>query len=77
MKKRLIGYGKNKHTGGGKGHTKASYKRSKSAPPGFGAVGEQKSPPENKKINIKIKKYVGERKKKKQYYDIELLHGDG
>ena len=39
-KKRLIGKGGNKDTGGGKGHTRPSMKRSKSAPAGFGAIGE-------------------------------------
>ena len=33
MKKRLIGKGGNKETGGGKGHTRPSTKRTKSAPP--------------------------------------------
>ena len=33
MKKRLIGKGGNKHTGGGKGHTKPTRERGQSAPP--------------------------------------------
>lgn len=43
MKRKLIGLGKNKHFGGGKGHKRPSMSRSKSAPPGFGALGEQKN----------------------------------
>ena len=39
-KKKLLGLGKNKHFGGGKGHSRPKMSRSKSAPPGFGAVGE-------------------------------------
>lgn len=42
MKRKLIGMGKNKHFGGGKGHSRPSMSRSKSAPPGFGAIGEGK-----------------------------------
>ena len=51
-KKKLLGLGKNKHFGGGKGHKNPKMNRSKSAPPGFGAIGEQKEP---KKI-LKIRK---------------------
>ena len=40
LKHRLVATGANKETGGGKGITQASTKRSKSAPAGFGAVGE-------------------------------------
>jgi len=40
LKHRLIATGDNKETGGGEGITQASTKRSKSAPAGFGAVGE-------------------------------------
>ena len=43
-KRKLLGLGKNKHTGGGKGHKKADYRRSKSAPPGFGGLEEEKWP---------------------------------
>tara|TARA_Y100000310_G_scaffold280370_1_gene300062 strand:- start:373 stop:585 length:213 start_codon:yes stop_codon:yes gene_type:complete len=35
-KRRLIGLGKNKHTGGGKGHGRPAFKRSLSAPAGGG-----------------------------------------
>jgi len=53
MKKKLIGYGKNKHFGGGKGHKRPKMDRSKSAPPGFGAIGEQKRPKKYLKIRKK------------------------
>jgi 8-oxo-dGTP pyrophosphatase MutT (NUDIX family) len=46
MKKRLVGLGKNKHFGGGKGHTRPKMSRSKSAPPGFGIMEEEKWPKE-------------------------------
>ena len=54
MKKKLIGYGKNKHFGGGKGHKRPKMTRSKSAPPGFGSLEEEKWP----------KKYFRVRKKR-------------
>ena len=41
-KQKLLGLGKNKHFGGGKGHKNSKISRSKSAPPPFGAIGEQK-----------------------------------
>jgi len=37
-KRRLIGMGKNRHTGGGKGHGRPSFERSKSAPAGSGGA---------------------------------------
>ena len=46
MKKRLIGLGKNKHFGGGKGHKRPKMSRSKSAPAGFGMMEEEKWPKE-------------------------------
>jgi len=52
-KKKLIGYGKNRHKGGGKGHSKPNYSRSKSAPPLGETIGDEKS---KKKVKIKIKK---------------------
>jgi len=59
MKKRIIGLGGNKHTGA-KGLKKVkNYKRSKSAPAGFGAIGEEKESPRGKKIKIKIKSKGG------------------
>ena len=54
MKKRLIGYGKNKHTGGGKGHSKPSFKKSKSGPSNFSVLEEEKE--EKKPIKVKINK---------------------
>jgi 8-oxo-dGTP pyrophosphatase MutT (NUDIX family) len=53
MKKKLLGMGKNKHFGGGKGHSRPKMDRSKSAPPGFGAIGEQKTPKKTLKIRKK------------------------
>ena len=41
-KRKLLGLGKNKYFGGGKGHKNTKISRSKSAPPGFGAIGEGK-----------------------------------
>ena len=54
MKKRLVGYGKNKNTGGGKGHTKPSFKKSKSGPSDFSVLEEEKE--ENRKLRVKISK---------------------
>lgn len=54
MKKRLVGYGKNKSTGGGKGHTRPNFQKSKSAPPGFGVLEEEKE--DKKTIKVKIAK---------------------
>jgi len=68
-KKNLVGLGKNKHKGGGKGHSEPKMSRSKSAPPGFGIMEEEKWPEESfrerkmeendekskKKIKIKIR----------------------
>jgi len=54
MKKRLVGYGKNRHTGGGKGHTRPSFNKSKSAPPGFGVLEEEQE--DKKTIKVKIAK---------------------
>ena len=44
MKKRLIGSGPNRDTGGGKGWTRPSMKRGKNAPVGFGAMEELEEP---------------------------------
>ena len=56
MKKRLVGYGKNKHTGGGKGHTRPSFKKSKAAPPDFAVLEEENEQKAAKKIKITKKK---------------------
>jgi ADP-ribose pyrophosphatase YjhB (NUDIX family) len=55
MKKKLIGLGKNKHFGGGKGYKRADLSRSKSAPAPFGVFEEQIEEKNTKKIKIKIK----------------------
>lgn len=49
-KEKLVGLGKNKHFGGGKGHSRPKMNRSKSAPAGFGALEEK-----NDKKNTKLK----------------------
>ena len=54
MKKRLVGFGKNKHTGGGKGHTRPSFKKSKSGPSDFSVLEEEKE--EKKTVKVKIAK---------------------
>ena len=54
MKKRLVGYGKNKYTGGGKGHTRPSFKKSKSGPSAFSVLEEEKE--EKKTVKVKIAK---------------------
>ncbi len=82
MKRRLVGLGKNKHKGGGKGHKLPKMSRSKSAPPGFGIVEEEKWPEEffkerileendekpKKKVKIKVKfiKNIDEKRKKRK-----------
>lgn len=56
MKKRLIGYGKNKHTGGGKGYTKPDFKKSKSGPSAFSVLEEEKEDKKTVKVKIAKKK---------------------
>jgi ADP-ribose pyrophosphatase YjhB (NUDIX family) len=70
MKKKLLGLGNNKHFGGGKGHSKPNYSRSRSAPPMGESIGDEKWPKKyfreikliendeksKKKVKIKIKK---------------------
>ena len=65
MKKKLIGYGPNKEFGGGKGHSRPKMTRSKSAPPGFGAMGEVKTM-KKRKIKIKINPNIDEKRKKRR-----------
>jgi 8-oxo-dGTP pyrophosphatase MutT (NUDIX family) len=67
-KRKLLGLGKNKHFGGGKGHSRAKMSRSKSAPPGFGAIGEQKETKSEqfRKIKVKVIKDIEERRKKRR-----------
>ena len=54
MKRKLIGMGKNKHTGGGKGYTRPSFKKSKAAPPDFAVLEEKEE--QKKKLKVKINK---------------------
>ena len=56
MKKKLVGYGKNKHTGGGKGHTRPSFKKSKAAPPSFAVLEEENEEKSTLKVKINKKK---------------------
>lgn len=65
MKKKLIGYGPNKEFGGGKGHSRPKMTRSKSAPPGFGAIGEEKTR-KKRKIKVKITQNMDEKRKKRR-----------
>ena len=57
MKKSLVGYGKNKHTGGGKGYTKPSFKKSKSGPSAFSVLEEEKEEKKTVKVKIAKKKF--------------------
>jgi len=54
MKKRLVGFGKNKHTGGGKGYTRPNFEKSKSGPSDFSVLEEKIE--DNSKLRIKINK---------------------
>ena len=56
MKKRLVGYGKNKKTGGGKGFTKTNFKKSKSGPSDFSVLEEEKEDKKSVKVKISKKK---------------------
>ena len=56
MKKRLVGYGKNKHPGGGKGHTKPNFKKSKSGPSVFSVLEEEIEDKKTVKVKIAKKK---------------------
>ena len=56
-KKRLLDLGPNKHTGGGKGHTKASYEKSKAAPPDFAVLEEEEEQKKSLKVKINKKKH--------------------
>ena len=62
MKKRLISLGGNKHTGGGKGHKKPSFERSKSAPP----MAEEQEPKKKRTIKVKITPNLDEKRKKRK-----------
>jgi len=65
MKSKLIGLGGNKGFGGGKGHSEPKMGRSKSAPPGFGALGEENKGPK-RSIRIKIVQNMTEKRRKKR-----------
>jgi 8-oxo-dGTP pyrophosphatase MutT (NUDIX family) len=56
-KKRLLDLGPNKHTGGGKGHTKTSYEKSKAAPPDFAVLEEKEEQKKSLKVKINKKKH--------------------
>jgi len=56
MKRKLVGMGKNKHTGGGKGHTRPSFPKGEPSPAGWSVLEEDNEPPKRKKIIVKIKK---------------------
>ena len=63
-RKKLIGLGKNKHTGGGKGHKRPKMTSPKSAPPNVGVL-EEENEDKNRKIKIKIIKNIDEKRRKK------------
>jgi len=65
MKKKLVGLGKNKHFGGGKGHKRPKMSRSKSAPAGFGAL-EEENNQKKRRIKVKIVQKVDEKRKKRR-----------
>ena len=58
MKKRLIGLGKNKDTGGGKGHTRPKMTKSASAPPNVGVLEDQQL--KKKELKSKLSKMMKE-----------------
>jgi ADP-ribose pyrophosphatase YjhB (NUDIX family) len=53
-KKRLVGMGKNRSFGGGKGHTRPNMSKGKGAPPAFGVL-EEENEEKMKKIKVKIR----------------------
>ena len=54
MKKRLVGMGKNRHFGGGKGHTRPKMNKGKNTAVGFGVL-EEEEIEKSKKIKVKIR----------------------
>ena len=56
MKKKLIGLGKNKHTGGGKGHTRPKMSKGAAAPPDFGVLEERDR--KKKELRSKLSKII-------------------
>ena len=65
MKKKLVGLGKNKSFGGGKGHSRPKMARSKGAPAGFGVL-EEESEEESRIIKVKIVQKVDEKRRKRR-----------
>ena len=66
-RKKLIGKGGNKHTGGGKGHTRPSMQSPESAPPGVGVLEEDETTKKDKiRVKIKPKSEIDEKKRKKR-----------
>ena len=63
MKKRLVGMGKNRHFGGGKGHKRPKMHKGKAAPPDF-AVLEEENEGKKRKIKVKIIDNIDEKRKK-------------
>ena len=77
MKKKMLGLGKNKHFGGGRGHSRPKMSRSKSAPPGFGAIGEQIEEKKQKKVKIRLKIDEKRKKRRKKRKKQQKKHGIG
>ena len=65
MMKRLVGMGKNRSFGGGKGHKRPKMSKGKAAPPEF-AVLEEENEVKKRKIKVKIVQKVDEKRKKKR-----------
>lgn len=65
-KRRLIGLGGSKTTGAKGLKRVADFKRSKSAPPGFGVLEEENDEKSSKTIKIKINSNIDEKKKRKK-----------
>jgi len=78
MKKRLVGMGKNRHFGGGKGHKRPKMSKSKSAPAGFGVL-EEENEVKTSKIKVKIVQKRGQKGPKSPQYrgsmDTDGGHG--
>jgi len=65
MKKRLVGMGKNRSFGGGKGHKRPKMSKGKAAPPQF-AVLEEENDVKKRKIKVKIVDNIDEKRKKRR-----------
>ena len=66
MKKRVIGMGGSKSTGAKDLKRVKNFKRAKSAPPNFGALGEEQEPKKTKKVKISIVDELDEKKRRKK-----------